>query len=153
MNFRLNLIKINYGYSLLIFILLYSSLIFGFFFNEDSNVRAQEFIFKGTEVVVVEHEVYWYDEATGLYLIKNNIKDQWEYVSLNVLKWKLKTEVLDNYYYTNKFDPKKKLDTTNNLFVNEDGGKIEYSESKILEWLSTIRESKSNTNSNTKSSK
>ena len=37
MNFRLNLIKINYGYSLLIFILLYSSLIFGFFFNEDSN--------------------------------------------------------------------------------------------------------------------
>lgn len=100
---------------------------------------------------VLEYEVYWYDDKTGLYLIK--IEDSWEYVSLYVLKWRFKTEVVGNYYYTNKFDPKKKLDTTTNLFVNEDGGKIEYSESKILEWLSTIRESKSNTNSNTKSSK
>ena len=122
-------------------------------FSEDSTEAGQGFTFMGTEVVVVEHEVYWYDEVTGLYLITNNIKDQWEYVSLNVLKWRFKTEVLDNYYYTNKFDPKKKLDTAKTSFVNEDDGKIEYSETKILDWLSTIRESKSKANSNTKSSK
>ena len=108
-------------------------------------------VFNEDSTEVVEHEVYWYDEATGLYLIKN--EDRWEYVSLYVLKWRFKTEVLDNYYYTNKFDPKKKLDTAKTSFVNEDDGKIEYSETKILDWLSTIRESSSNTNSNTKSSK
>jgi len=105
-------------------------------------------VFNEGSTEVLEYEVYWYDGKTGLYLIK--IEDRWEYVSLYVLKWRIKTEVLDNYYYTNKFDPKKKLDTTTNLFVNEDGGKIEYSESKILEWLSTIRESKSNTKSSKK---
>lgn len=100
---------------------------------------------------VVEHEVYWYDDATGLYLIKNG--NSWDYVSLYVLKWRIKTEVVGNYYYTNKFDPKKKLDTTKTSFINEDDGKIEYSESKILDWLSTIRESSSNSNSNFKLSK
>ena len=107
-------------------------------------------VFNEGSTEVLEYEVYWYDGKTGLYLIK--IEDRWEYVSLYVLKWRIKTEVVGNYYYTNKFDPKKKLDTAKTSFVNEDDGKIEYSETKILDWLSTIRESKSNTNSNTKSS-
>ena len=88
-----------------------------------------------------EYEVYWYNENTRLYLILNKIsgKEKWEYVSMGNIEWRFKTEVVNNYYYTNHFDPKKKLDIENNIFIDEDNGTIEYSESKILDWLLTIR--------------